>query len=98
MREPEHRMFRTPARDVHVHVWAADHEVVARYLVFRGWLRHDETERTLYEERKRELAEVEWSDMNHYAEAKSDVIVPILERAMWAVSQGLGPWASPSPA
>lgn len=98
VRESEHRMFRTAARDVHVHVWPTEHEVVRRYLVFRDWLRYDRADRALYEQRKRELAEVEWSDMNHYAEAKSDVIVPIMERAMWAASQRLGPFASSSPA
>jgi GrpB-like predicted nucleotidyltransferase (UPF0157 family) len=97
VREPEHRMFRTAGRDVHVHVWATDHEVVTRYLVLRDWLRHDHGDRALYKQRKRKLAEVEWSDMNHYPEAKSEVIIPIMERAMWAASQRLGPWASPSP-
>ena len=97
VREPEHRMFRTAARDVHVHVWAAEHEAVARYLVFRDWLRHDAADRALYERRKRELATRVWSDMNHYADAKSDVIVPIVERGMSAARRRLGPWASPSP-
>ena len=97
VREPEHRMFRTPTRDVHIHVWAADHEVVPRYLAFRDWLRYSEADRALYEQWKRELATRDWSDMNHYAQAKSDVIVPIIERAMWEASQGLGPWASSSP-
>jgi GrpB-like predicted nucleotidyltransferase (UPF0157 family) len=81
VREPGHRMFRTDARDVHVHVWASENEAVGRYLMFRDWLRHDAADRALYERRKRALAECEWADMNHYAEAKSEVILSILERA-----------------
>lgn len=93
--EPDHRMFRTPARDVHVHVWPTSHEAVEQYLLLRDWLRYDEADRLLYEQRKLELAGP-WADMNHYAEAKSDVIAPILERAGWAKRQRLGPWAASS--
>jgi GrpB-like predicted nucleotidyltransferase (UPF0157 family) len=94
--EPDHRMYRTPERDVHVHVWPASHEEVERYLVLRDWLRYDEPDRLLYARRKRELAG-RWPDMNHYAEAKSDVIVPILERATRAKSRRLGPWVRQMP-
>jgi GrpB-like predicted nucleotidyltransferase (UPF0157 family) len=98
VREPGHRMFRTPARDVHIHVWPTAHEVVERYLVLRDWLRYDEASRLLYERRKRELAGRKWADTNHYAEAKSEVIVRILESGMWAKRQRHGPWAvSPPP-
>jgi GrpB-like predicted nucleotidyltransferase (UPF0157 family) len=94
VREPEHRMFRTPDRELHVHVWPAGHELVDKCLIFRDWLRHDAADRVLYEQYKRQLAQRQWSDMNHYAAAKSEVIVPILQRASWAASQRLGPWAS----
>lgn len=94
VREPDHRMFRTPARDVHVHVWPAEHELVARHLAFRDWLRHDPADRALYERHKRELAEREWSDVNDYAEAKSQVIVAILERASRVTYSRLGHCAS----
>ena len=93
VREPEHRMFRTPDRDVHVHVWPHGHEEVARYLLFRDWLRHDAADRALYARHKRQLARRRWPDMNHYAEAKSEVIVPILERASQATRRS-GPPAS----
>jgi GrpB-like predicted nucleotidyltransferase (UPF0157 family) len=93
VREPDHRMFRTQARDVHVHVWPVAHEAVESYLVLRDWLRYDEASRLLYERRKRELAGREWADMNHYAEAKSDVVVGILEAGMSAKRQRRGPWA-----
>ena len=81
VREPGHRMFRTPARDVHVHVWRSGGEDERRHLLFRDWLRANTTDRNLYERTKRELARCSWPDMNYYAEAKSAVIAAILERA-----------------
>jgi GrpB-like predicted nucleotidyltransferase (UPF0157 family) len=80
--EPGHRMFRTPARDVHVHVWPDESPEVARHLAFRDRLRASPADRRLYEERKRELAGRDWEDMNHYADAKGPVIEAILERAL----------------
>ena len=88
VREPDHRRFRTEARDVHVHVWPAGHEAARRYLVFRDWLRRDDEDRREHERRKRALAGREWPDMNHYAEAKSEVILPMLERATRAAVGG----------
>ena len=81
VREPDHRMFRTPARDVHVHVWRCGGDDERRHLLFRDWLRGNAPDRDLYEQTKRELARRSWADMNYYAEAKSAVIVAILERA-----------------
>jgi GrpB-like predicted nucleotidyltransferase (UPF0157 family) len=81
VREPGHRMFRTPDRDVHVHVWAeADGEAV-RYLRFRDRLRRSRTDRARYEQLKRELAAREWPDMNAYADAKGPIIESILAGA-----------------
>ena len=85
VREEEHRMFKTAVGDVNIHVWPTRHEAVQRYLVFRDWLRNTEEDRLAYEVRKRELADREWPDVNHYAEAKSGVIGPILERAFWSL-------------
>jgi GrpB-like predicted nucleotidyltransferase (UPF0157 family) len=81
VREPGHRMFRTPARDVHLHVYASDAQAVTDYLDLRDWLRDSASDRALYEATKRELAERQWSDMNHYADAKSDVVQAVLGRA-----------------
>jgi GrpB-like predicted nucleotidyltransferase (UPF0157 family) len=78
--EPGHRMFRTPARDVHVHVWPTGSPEVDRYLAFRDRLRSSESDRRAYERLKRELAERDWDDMNHYAQAKGELIVAILRR------------------
>ncbi len=81
VREPGHRMFRTPERDVHVHVYSNDAIEIEHYLLLRDWLRHSPQDRALYERTKRELAKRDWSDMNDYADAKSDVIAAILGRA-----------------
>jgi GrpB-like predicted nucleotidyltransferase (UPF0157 family) len=81
VREPGHRMFRTPQRDVHVHVWADVDPEVDRYLALRDRLRASARDRAAYEQLKRNLASRQWDDMNHYADAKSDIIAAVLARA-----------------
>jgi GrpB-like predicted nucleotidyltransferase (UPF0157 family) len=81
VREPGHRMFRTPERGVHVHVYEPRHQAVRDYLDLRDWLRLDGRDRTRYAEAKRALAARSWSDMNYYADAKSEVITLVLGRA-----------------
>ena len=49
--------------------------------MFRDWLRTHPDDRRRYEDVKRSLAGREWSDMNDYADAKSDVIAEIMGRA-----------------
>lgn len=78
VREPGHRMFRTPARDVHVHVLAARDPEVERHLVFRDRLRASAARRTAYERLKRELAQRDWNDMNEYADAKGSFIEGVI--------------------
>ena len=85
VREPTHRMLRTPRRDVHVHICAAESAWEIRHLLFRDWLRVSSNDRRLYESTKRELAQLEWDEMNDYADAKSGVIAEITGRAeQWA--------------
>ena len=87
VREARHRMFRTPGRDVHIHVYSRGDQAIADYLDLRDWLRIDESDRTRYADVKRELAQRSWSDMNHYADAKSAVIQAVLGRARaWRTS------------
>ncbi len=89
VREPEHRMVRTPERDVHVHLYEPGHPAVSAYLDLRDWLRVDADDRALYESTKRRLASREWTDMNEYADAKTDVVHEILGRARaWRAGQG----------
>lgn len=91
VREPEfheHRMLRTPERDVHVHVYSAGSPEIGRHLRFRDWLRRSEADRHLYAETKRELATRQWKSMQYYAEAKTAVIAEILEREQAASPTG----------
>ncbi len=78
VREPGHRMVRTPERDVHVHVWGAGDSEVGRLLAFRERLRVSPEDRAAYERLKRELARRSWGDMNEYADAKGPLIEAIL--------------------
>lgn len=83
VREPdfhEHRMLRTPERDVHIHVFSPDSPEIARYLTFRDRLRDDAHDRTRYERTKRRFAQESWSDMNAYADAKTEVIEEIIAK------------------
>ena len=87
VREPDfsqHRMLRTPQRDVHVHVFPPDSPEIDRYLLFRGRLRADAAERELYAQAKRRLAARDWPTMQHYAEAKTEVVEAIIARAVAA--------------
>jgi GrpB-like predicted nucleotidyltransferase (UPF0157 family) len=89
--EREHRMFRPPSRDVHVHLWQAGSHHERRHVLFRDWLRVDTDDRKLYESVKRALAEKEWETVQHYTDAKDDVIAAIIERAEgWATATGWG--------
>src|SRR6478609_3846677 len=69
IREPEfheHRMFRTPARNVQIHVFTAGSSEITRYLLLRDRLRTDRADRELYESLKRTLAQRRWPTMDHY--------------------------------
>lgn len=95
VREPgEHRMYRTPARDVHVHLWVADSHDERRHLLFRDWLRRSPEDQARYAATKHSLAGA-WDDMNDYALAKGEVIAQITARAdAWAARSG---WTLPPP-
>lgn len=81
VREPGHRMFRPPAGDVHVHVWAAGAQEVTDYLLLRDRLRASAADREAYAALKRELAGRDWPDLNYYAQAKGPLIAEIIARA-----------------
>jgi GrpB-like predicted nucleotidyltransferase (UPF0157 family) len=92
VREPdwhEHRMSRTSKQDMHVHVYSAGCPEIERVLTFRDRLRRNSDDRLRYERAKRELAAREWSDMNAYADAKTEVIESIIaaSRAAGEISQ-----------
>jgi GrpB-like predicted nucleotidyltransferase (UPF0157 family) len=85
VREPGHRLVRTPERTVHVHVYEHDAPAVEEYRLFRDRLRADAADRALYEDTKRELFRRQWDDMNDYADAKTEVIEAIRARARAAL-------------
>ena len=81
VREPGHRLVRTPERDTHVHVVEHGAPAVDDYLLLRDQLRRDDSDRQRYEDTKRALVQQSWDDMNAYADAKTAVIEDIKDRA-----------------
>lgn len=92
VREPGHRMFRTPELDVHVHICSAGSDWERRHLLLRDWLRHSAADRSAYAALKTELQRQDWETVNHYADAKTGLITEMLARAeRWARSTGWSP-------
>lgn len=84
IREPEwyeHRLFKGPDTNVNLHVFTAGCEEVDVMLRFRDHLRANESDRELYAAAKRELAARGWKHVQQYADAKTDVVREIIERA-----------------
>lgn len=81
VREPGHRLVRTPSLDVHVHILGSGDPAFDAYILLRDHLRADPEDRALYENTKRVLLTEVWDDMNAYSEAKSEVIAAIKARA-----------------
>ena len=87
IREPEwfeHRLFKGPDTNTNVHVFTDGSPEIARMLAFRDWLRSHDDDRRLYERTKRELAARDWKFVQHYADAKTEVVAEITGRAMGA--------------
>jgi GrpB-like predicted nucleotidyltransferase (UPF0157 family) len=84
LREPqwyEHRLFKGPDTDINLHVFSSGAVEIERMLRFRDRLRADAADREHYAAVKRRLAERRWQHVRDYAQAKSDVVREILERA-----------------
>ncbi len=81
VREPGHRMLRTPAVDVHIHIHESGDPAAVDYLLLRDHLRRDYVDRKLYESTKRELAQSDPADVEAYEDAKTAVIEQIRRRA-----------------
>ena len=81
VREPGHRLVRTPERSVHVHVYEQGAAAIDEYLLLRDHLRTDAADRELYAGVKRDLLDRRWDDMNDYADAKTEVVTAIKARA-----------------
>src|SRR2546430_1494095 len=92
IREPdwyEHRCLIQRVEDgaphsINLHVFSPELAAVEiqRMLAFRDWLRTHEDDRAYYERTKRDLAKREWKYVQHYADAKSEVVEEILRRAL----------------
>jgi GrpB-like predicted nucleotidyltransferase (UPF0157 family) len=85
LREPgwfEHRVMKGEAPAVNLHVFSADCPEIARMVAFRDRCRTHADEFELYRSAKRELAARTWRHVQHYANAKSDVVEAIIGRAM----------------
>lgn len=83
IREPnwfEHRLFKGPDTDINMHVFSDGADEIDRMLRFRDRLRADEGDRELYARTKRMLAGQQWRHVQHYAQAKSDVVRQIMGR------------------
>ena len=83
IREPDwdqHRLFKGPDTDINVHVFTFGCREITRMLVFRDHLRSNDDDRLLYERKKQELAAQTWKYVQHYADAKSEVVEDILTR------------------
>jgi GrpB-like predicted nucleotidyltransferase (UPF0157 family) len=92
IRDDEHRYFQPPPaqpRVVHVHVCQQGGAWERVHLLFRDYLRSSAAARETYAAAKREAARVWGNDRPAYTEAKSDVILGILDQAeAWAVATG----------
>jgi GrpB-like predicted nucleotidyltransferase (UPF0157 family) len=84
IREPgwfQHRAFKGPDTDVNLHVYSPGGQEIERGLLFRDRLRASPEDRARYQRVKRELAERDWTYVQQYADAKSEVVEEIIARA-----------------
>ena len=85
LREPaweEHRVMKGENPNVNLHVFTVGSIEITRMLAFRDRCRTNRDERDLYERTKTELAARVWRHVQHYANAKSDVVEAIIARAL----------------
>lgn len=84
IREPDwfaHRVFKGPDTNVNLHVFPVGCPEIDELIRFRDWLRAQPEDRQRYGEKKRELAERDWQYMQHYADAKTEIVSEIKARA-----------------
>ncbi|MEP6639526.1 MAG: GrpB family protein [Chloroflexota bacterium] len=87
IREPdwfEHRLFRGPVAAINLHVFSDRCPEIDRMLAFRDRLRTHDDDRMRYETAKRQLAARDWTYIQHYADAKGEVVEGIIARALEA--------------
>ena len=84
VREPdwfEHRLLTRTDEEVNLHVFTEGCPEIDEMIGFRDWLRSHDDDRELYARSKRELAARRWRYVQHYADAKADVVGAIKARA-----------------
>jgi GrpB-like predicted nucleotidyltransferase (UPF0157 family) len=89
-REPdwfEHRFLRREQPRVNLHVFSAGCDEHHRMLAFRDWLRANAADRRLYAETKLALATRRWESVQDYADAKTQVVAEIMQRALAAAER-----------
>jgi GrpB-like predicted nucleotidyltransferase (UPF0157 family) len=84
IREPdwhEHRLMKGADPVVNLHIFTAGSPEIARMVAFRDRCRTHPDELALYLDTKRELASRTWRYIQHYANAKAEVVEAIIGRA-----------------
>ena len=87
LREPdwhEHRVMKGEWPLVNLHVFTVGSPEIERVLAFRDRCRSVPEERQLYLETKQALASQVWRHVQHYANAKGEVVEEIIARALAA--------------
>jgi GrpB-like predicted nucleotidyltransferase (UPF0157 family) len=85
LREPDweqHRVMKGVNPDVNLHVFTVGSREIARMVGFRDRCRSHPEERRLYLETKQALAGQVWRHVQHYANAKGEVVEAIIARAL----------------
>ena len=91
VREPdwfEHRLLKGPDTNINLHVFSVGAAEIGRMIAFRDHLITNTEDLRLYETTKRELASREWKYVQNYADAKSAIVLEIMERAEKAKTSG----------
>ena len=93
IREPDwhqHRVFKGLDPDANIHVFSPRSPEIDRMLAFRDHLRTHDADRDLYAQSKRDLATRTWRYVQNYADAKTEVVEAIVDRATAPRREGSG--------
>jgi GrpB-like predicted nucleotidyltransferase (UPF0157 family) len=69
-----------PDTNINLHVFTQGTSEIDRMVHFRDWLRTHDADRDHYARTKRELAARVWRHVEHYANAKNEVVEEIVNR------------------
>ena len=93
VREPDwfaHRLLTRTDQEINLHVFTVACPEIDEMIRFRDWLRSHDDDRDRYARTKRELAARRWRYVQHYADAKAEVVGEIKARARPAQSDPAG--------